>query len=405
MHEAMSFGIAQDQTLAALEPFDFGVGVDVFFVISGFIMAYITADKFGRPGASGQFLTRRLIRLVPLYWLFTLAMLAAMVLVPGQLAHTALNPAHILASYLFIPWLDSTGLAHPILGLGWTLNYEMYFYVIFAVMLFLPRRIGLWSLAVLFCALALLHPAIDPAQVQLSFWTDPIILEFLFGIGLAMLGRQRHEAAGLGGRRAGACRRSRTRPRAAHRFRRAISPAVAHRRTRGAAGRWNGVLATAAAGPFGHLAGAGRRCIVRALSVASVLDQRGDPRLAEAAPRRALAVHRRDDCRRGAGRDRHPSGAGAAAPRPAQRNAGATCASGTGRSSTHRQANDHDPHAARRNHRRFPRHRDPAWSCSTTSRRGCRPLRSMSAECPRRRCSSAGPASISSLPSRATASS
>jgi len=187
MHEALSFGIAQDQTLAALEPFDFGVGVDVFFVISGFIMAYITADKFGRPGAPGQFLSRRLVRLVPLYWLFTLAMLAAMVLVPGQLAHTALNPAHILASYLFIPWLDSTGLAHPILGLGWTLNYEMYFYMIFAVVLLLPRRVGLGSLVALFGMLALLHPAIDPAQVQLSFWTDPIILEFLFGIGLAVL--------------------------------------------------------------------------------------------------------------------------------------------------------------------------------------------------------------------------
>ena len=187
MHEALSFGIVQDQTLATLEPFDFGVGVDVFFVISGFIMYYISVDKFGRPGAPGQFLTRRLIRLVPLYWLFTLAMLAAMLLVPGQLAHTVLNPAHILASYLFVPWADATGLAHPILGLGWTLNYEMYFYVIFSVMLFLPRRVGLWSLAALFCVLALLHPAIDPAQVQLSFWTDPIILEFIFGIGLAML--------------------------------------------------------------------------------------------------------------------------------------------------------------------------------------------------------------------------
>src|SRR3569623_79790 len=149
VHEALSFGIA-DPALHALEAFDFGVGVDVFFVISGFIMYYISAGEFGRPGAQSRFLPRRIIRLVPLYWLFTLAMLAAMLLVPGQLAHTVLDPLHILASFVFVPWLDSTGLAHPILGLGWTLNYEMYFYVLFSFALLLPRRIGLLALTALF---------------------------------------------------------------------------------------------------------------------------------------------------------------------------------------------------------------------------------------------------------------
>lgn len=186
MHEALGFGIA-DRTLAVLEPYDFGVGVDVFFVISGFIMYYISADAFGRPGAQARFLPRRIIRLVPLYWLFTLAMLAAMLLVPGQLAHTVLDPLHILASFLFVPWLDSTGLPHPLLGLGWTLNYEMYFYVLFSFALLLPRRAGLAALAGLFAGLALLHALTAPTQVQLAFWSDPIILEFIFGIGLAVL--------------------------------------------------------------------------------------------------------------------------------------------------------------------------------------------------------------------------
>ena len=190
MHEALSFGIAPDGLIATLEPVDFGIGVDVFFVISGFIMLHISADQFGCRGAPRDFLLRRVARLVPLYWLFTLAMLAAMLLVPGQLAHTALNPAHILASFGFVPWLDSTGLAHPILGLGWTLNYEMYFYALFALMLFLPLRAGLWTLAGLFALLALLHEAVSPTQVQFVFWTDPIIVEFLFGIGLALLLRR-----------------------------------------------------------------------------------------------------------------------------------------------------------------------------------------------------------------------
>lgn len=190
MHEALSFGITPNGLIATLEPVDFGVGVDVFFVISGFIMLHISADKFGRPGASGEFLLRRIVRLVPLYWLFSAAMLAAMLLVPGQLAHTHFDPAHIAASFGFIPWLDATGLAHPVLGLGWTLNYEMYFYAVFALMLLLPLRAGLWTLCGLFVLLAAAHLAMPPGAVQLVFWTDPIILEFLFGIGLALLVRR-----------------------------------------------------------------------------------------------------------------------------------------------------------------------------------------------------------------------
>src|SRR3569833_3127996 len=128
MHEALSFGIAPDSLISRLEPVDFGVGGDVFFVISGFIMLHISADKFGTPGAPRDFLLRRIIRLVPLYWLFTIAMLVATVLVPGQLAHNSLNPAHTVASIGFIPWLDSTGLAHPVLGLGWLFFFVLFFF-------------------------------------------------------------------------------------------------------------------------------------------------------------------------------------------------------------------------------------------------------------------------------------
>src|SRR3569623_180021 len=196
MHEALSFGIAPDGLIAKLEPVDFGVGVDVFFVISGFIMLHISADKFGTPGAPRDVLLRRIIRLVPLYWLFTIAMLVATILVPGQLAHNSLNPAHAVASFGFIPWLDSTGLAHPVLGLGWTLNYEMYFYAVFALMLLVPLRAGVWTIAGLFVVLAFAQQFLPPSQVQAYFWTDPIIVEFLFGIGLALMLRRGVELPG-----------------------------------------------------------------------------------------------------------------------------------------------------------------------------------------------------------------
>ena len=191
MHEALSFAFGGTESPAIFAQNNFGAGVDVFFVISGFIMFYISDGKFGQPGAQRAFLTRRLIRLVPLYWLFTLLMLLATVVLPAQLAHSQLNLGHVLASFLFIPWPDSTGLAHPVLGLGWTLNYEMFFYVVFSLALLLPQRLGLLAITGFFVGLTLINALVGPTQTQIAFWTDPIILEFLLGIGLAMLAKSR----------------------------------------------------------------------------------------------------------------------------------------------------------------------------------------------------------------------
>lgn len=186
-HEALSFGFANTSSLSFLEIVTWGSGVDIFFVISGFIMYYVSAKAFGVSGAQGRFFTRRIIRLVPLYWLFTSAMLVAMAIFPRQIAHDTFVPAHIVASYLFVPWLDASGLAHPVLGLGWTLNYEMYFYLVFSFALLLPRRRGIWALVGVLVVLAALNPWVGNGFTQLKFWTDPIILEFVCGIGIAAL--------------------------------------------------------------------------------------------------------------------------------------------------------------------------------------------------------------------------
>jgi peptidoglycan/LPS O-acetylase OafA/YrhL len=185
--EAVSRGMTTEAAVSAFSFFTWGNGVDIFFVISGFIMFHISSRMFGTDGAQAKFLGRRFIRLVPLYWFFTSAMLLAMAVLPGQIQHTAFDPAHIAASYVFVPWLNEFGDAHPVLGLGWTLNYEMYFYIVFSFMLLLPMRAALWVLSALFVALALLNPAIPADFVQLKFWSDPIIVEFLFGIGIAYL--------------------------------------------------------------------------------------------------------------------------------------------------------------------------------------------------------------------------
>ena len=102
-------------------------GVDIFFVISGFIM-YVAA----RNEAPLEFLKKRIIRIVPLYWVATLAF----VIVKTKLHIFSLTPEdwlHIAKSLAFIPHHDPTnpGKIWPYLIQGWTLNYEMFFYLIF----------------------------------------------------------------------------------------------------------------------------------------------------------------------------------------------------------------------------------------------------------------------------------
>lgn len=179
---------AADLTLprdAALWSLPWTAGVDVFFVISGMIMTILTDGRFGRPGAAREFLTRRIIRIVPIYWLFTALMIATVILLPGQVRNSQADGASIVTSLLFVPWPRDDGQIVPILAQGWTLNYEAFFYLAFALAL-LHRR-GLVFLAAGFAALAMLHAAIPISIVAAHFWSDPIIFEFVAGIGLAKL--------------------------------------------------------------------------------------------------------------------------------------------------------------------------------------------------------------------------
>ncbi len=164
-------------------------GVDVFFVISGFIMLHVSADQFGRPGAVRQFAERRIVRLVPPYWMFTVLALAAMAMLPGQMVHNRATAAQIAGSLLFIPVAAPDGRATPVLILGWTLEFEMLFYAVFAAGLGLSRRRGISMIVmvlVVLAALALAQPVLGPLPLPLGFWANPIVLEFLFGMGLAL---------------------------------------------------------------------------------------------------------------------------------------------------------------------------------------------------------------------------
>lgn len=185
--------VAARRSVEAAGPgIDWTFGVDVFFVISGFIMVHVSGKDFARPGAAWQFLRRRLIRIVPLYWTLTTIVLVVGLLKPQLLAIPVGSFSYVVSSYLFIPeWRVGAPVPEirPLLALGWTLNYEMVFYVALAGVMFLPVKRAIAVLTGLFAAAVTARFALDIQQTQLMFWSDPIILEFLMGCYLALARR------------------------------------------------------------------------------------------------------------------------------------------------------------------------------------------------------------------------
>ena len=155
-------------------------GTDLFFVISGFIMWVTTA---GKPVSPGTFLRKRLIRIVPLYWLLTALVLAVALLAPGLTQSTAPQWAHVVKSFLFIPAEHPVlrGEFMPVLPPGWTLELELPFYGLVALALFLPLKARLPALLATLSAASALHLVVPPGTA-LAFLTESNLLEFGFGL-------------------------------------------------------------------------------------------------------------------------------------------------------------------------------------------------------------------------------
>ena len=168
---------------------DVGVGsagVDIFFVVSGFIMVHSSAAAFGAPGAAGLFLARRIVRLVPLYWLVTTITVVEMVR-PSR--HTGLPGETwrwIAASYGFLFYPRADGGDFPVYAQGWTLNFEMLFYACFAAVLPFRRGVALWTLGAGLTLLALVGLAVS-LPWPVDRWSNSNIVEFVLGLALAAI--------------------------------------------------------------------------------------------------------------------------------------------------------------------------------------------------------------------------
>jgi exopolysaccharide production protein ExoZ len=167
-------------------------GVDIFFVISGFIM-WTSVERRGGMSA-GTFIKNRLIRIVPLYWTATAIVLAVALVAPHLLNRAVLRSGHVLSSFLFLParhpvFADAFW---PLLIPGWSLNYEMLFYAIFALALALgsnsPSR-RLLVITVAFGMILSLASMTKNVIDVMHFYANPMMLEFLAGIALAIVCR------------------------------------------------------------------------------------------------------------------------------------------------------------------------------------------------------------------------
>jgi exopolysaccharide production protein ExoZ len=159
-------------------------GVDIFFVISGFVMMISAPGLAGKANKAWVFFRRRLIRIVPLYWIFTTVKLILLWASPELTKRHVGSWWHVVASYLFISSVDGNGSIAPVVIVGWTLNYEMLLYVLFTVALLLdaPLLKFLAPTLVILAAVKLFYGASWPAFTRVA---SPLILEFLFGVLLA----------------------------------------------------------------------------------------------------------------------------------------------------------------------------------------------------------------------------
>jgi exopolysaccharide production protein ExoZ len=160
-------------------------GVCVFFVISGFIMVHISWESFGRPAAAADFLRRRINRIVPLYWLATIVALAYHRVSATHGAHAEWS--ELVQCLVFIPHASEDGSWNPHLPGGWTLNYEMMFYVVFALGLSFSRYVALPAIALALASFVIAGPLIPNESV--AYLASPIVLWFVLGMGLAVLWR------------------------------------------------------------------------------------------------------------------------------------------------------------------------------------------------------------------------
>lgn len=160
--------------------FDIGAaGVDVFFVISGFILWTVAAE---RPVTAQTFLARRWARVAPTYWVLTLVVAGVALVWPDLIWDAKPTLSHVLMSLAFIPHINEVGLPFPIITSGWSLNYEAIFYVVFTLSLLAPPKRRFLAITLGLLAVPIFGIVVRPAYF---LGANLMFLQFLAGVWLA----------------------------------------------------------------------------------------------------------------------------------------------------------------------------------------------------------------------------
>lgn len=151
-------------------------GVDIFFCISGFMIMLSTQRD------ASNFLSKRLIRILPFYYLMTLITFLALLLIPELFAQTKPDPVFLTKSLLFIPFDIGGGALQPLMRVGWTVNCEIFFYLIFWLAMKLNHRYRGLICGFILLLLIGLAQVLPISFSPLTFYGDPVMADFLLGM-------------------------------------------------------------------------------------------------------------------------------------------------------------------------------------------------------------------------------
>lgn len=160
-------------------------GVDLFFVISGYIMVMISDPRENGVCAAKNFMFRRIFRVYPLYWFFSLLVLPVYLFQP-QLFNRIGSPSdvNLWKSFLLIPHSTSA----PLVGQGWTLIHEIYFYIVFSFIVMFPQRLRNLLILTWATVIAIFVWAVNaPRSPVLDIVLSPLTFEFMLGCGIAVM--------------------------------------------------------------------------------------------------------------------------------------------------------------------------------------------------------------------------
>lgn len=155
----------------------FTIGVDIFFVLSGFVISYVANIN------KNHFFLKRLIRIIPLYWSLTIFIFIFKLIYP-EIFSSHQNVYELFKSLFFIPIFseDLSKILYPVVMVGWTLNYEILFYLLFSFSILISNKYYEYICILLISIIVLVPNFIKTENIILIYLSNSIMIEFIYGI-------------------------------------------------------------------------------------------------------------------------------------------------------------------------------------------------------------------------------